>query len=108
MFGSMNIKDLRALAEENGITLEMAKEKAGGRPVKSTWVDLLEEAGVGGAFEPSEESTSPAKLVREGLLAGASDNSIRQALAIHFPDYGAAKIACSVYRRELKGKGLLK
>ena len=108
MFEKMNIAAVRVLAEENGITLAMAQEKAGGRPVKSSWVDLLEEAGVAGAFSPGELSTSPAKMVREGLLAGVSDNSIRMGLAVHFPDYGASKIACSVYRRELIGKGLMK
>lgn len=108
MFAKMNIAAVRTLAEENGITLAMAQAEAGGRPVKSSWVRLLEKAKVEGAFEPSEESTSPAKMVREGLLRGVSDNSIRRGLLIHFPDYGAGKIACSVYRRELIAKGLLK
>ena len=108
MFAKMNIKAVRALAEENGITLAMAQTEAGGRPVKSSWVRLLEKAGVEGAFEPSAEATSPAKMVREGLLRGVSDNSIRRGLKIYFPDYGAGKIACSVYRRELIAKGLMK
>lgn len=47
----------------------------------------------------------PANLVRAGILAGLENAEIVKVLRETFPDYRAYKIACSVYRRELKAKG---
>jgi predicted SprT family Zn-dependent metalloprotease len=47
----------------------------------------------------------PADLVRAGILAGLENPEIVKVLRETFPDYRAYKIACSVYRRELKAKG---
>jgi len=47
----------------------------------------------------------PADLVRAGILAGLENPEIVKVLRETFPDYRAYKIACSVYRRELKKKG---
>lgn len=55
----------------------------------------------------SEEARTPADLTRAGLLANIPDEEIRAAVAERFPDYKALGICVSVYRRELKKKGLL-
>ena len=47
----------------------------------------------------------PSQLVRAGILAGLENPEIVKVLRETFPDYRAYKIACSVYRRELKAKG---
>lgn len=55
----------------------------------------------------SGDAQTAAALTRAGLLAGASEEEIRAAAAQRFPDYRALEICVSVYRRELKKKGLL-
>ena len=67
----------------------------------------FEAVRIDGVWKPSARATNPAKLTREGLLAGIPDDEIRAVLSATFPDYGAVKIAVSVYRRELIKKGLL-
>jgi len=47
----------------------------------------------------------PSQLVKAGILAGLENPEIVKVLRETFPDYRAHKIACSVYRRELKKKG---
>ena len=56
----------------------------------------------------SEEAKTPAALTRAGLLAGIPDAEIRAAVSERFPDYKALDICVTVYRRELRKKGLLK
>ena len=56
----------------------------------------------------SEEAKTPAELTRAGLLAGIPDAEIRAAVSERFPDYKALDICVTVYRRELRKKGLLK
>ena len=56
----------------------------------------------------SEEAKTPAALTRAGLLAKAPDAEIKAAVAKRFPDYKALDICVTVYRRELRKKGLVK
>ena len=56
----------------------------------------------------SEETKTPADLTRAGLLAGIPDAEIRAAVSERFPGYKALDICVTVYRRELRKKGLLK
>ena len=56
----------------------------------------------------SEEAKTPAELTRAGLLAKAPDAEIKAAVSGRFPDYKALDICVTVYRRELRKKGLLK
>lgn len=55
----------------------------------------------------SEEAKTPAALTRAALLVNIPDAEIRAAVAQRFPDYKALDICVTVYRRELRRKGLL-
>ena len=65
-------------------------------------------AGGGPATWNSEEAKTPAALTRAALLAKVPDAEIRTVVAKRFPGYKALDICVSVYRRELRKKGLLK
>ncbi len=65
-------------------------------------------AGGGSATWNSEEAKTPAALTRAALLARVPDAEIKAAVAKRFPGYKALDICVSVYRRELRKKGLLK
>ena len=54
------------------------------------------------------EAKTPAALTRAALLAKVPDAEIKAAVAKRFPGYKALDICVSVYRRELRKKGLLK
>ena len=108
MLTEMTVSQLKTLAEENEISLDTVKEHSGKtRPTKADWIACLQENEVGPPWQPSDRATSPARLTREGLLAGVPDTQIRRAITEKFPEYRAVKIAVSVYRRELKGKGMI-
>ncbi len=64
--------------------------------------------GGGSATWNSEEAKTPAALTRTALLTKVPDAEIKAAVAKRFPGYKALDICVSVYRRELRKKGLLK
>jgi hypothetical protein len=61
----------------------------------------------GKAKKPDPEFPTPAALVKARLLEGKGKEEIEEEVQKVFPDYGALAICVSVYRRELKKKGLL-
>ena len=65
-------------------------------------------AGGGSATWNSEEAKTPAAFTRAALLAKVPDAEIKAAVAKRFPGYKALDICVSVYRRELRKKGLRK
>ena len=65
-------------------------------------------AGGGPATWNSEEAKTPAALTRAALLTNIPDPEIKAAVAKRFPSYKAVDICVSVYRRELRKKGLLR
>ena len=61
----------------------------------------------GKAKKTDPEFPTPAALVKARLLEGKGKKEIEQEVQKVFPDYGALAICVSVYRRELRKKGLL-
>lgn len=131
------VKHLRNAAEGFGITYAEAKKANGGKtPTKETWISLIkthpqyaaptqeekvaEKAPIEKAVKKTEkalserkawtppETENAAQLCRAGLLAAVPDFQIREVIAGTYPSYGALKICCTVYRRELKARGELK
>jgi len=61
----------------------------------------------GKAKKTEPEFPTVAALVKDRLLEGKGKEEIEEEVQKVFPDYGALAICVSVYRRELRKKGLL-
>lgn len=61
----------------------------------------------GKAKKSDPEFPTAAALVKARLVEGKGKQEIEEEVQKLFPDYGALAICVSVYRRELKKKGLL-
>jgi hypothetical protein len=66
-----------------------------------------EEEMTGKAKNTDPEFPTAAALVKARLVEGKGKKEIEEEVQKMFPDYGALAICVSVYRRELKKKGLL-
>jgi len=61
----------------------------------------------GKAKKADPEFPTAAAMVKARLVEGKGKQEIEDEVQRAFPDYGALAICVSVYRRELKKKGLL-